>query len=123
MVTSHPYLDIKRAFQVLVDLLPQVRLAGEEESESISYEINLVIQFKVRKLSQKLGLPPETQDHLQRKLSKNLYRTYLWLYLIFQEMESQIELSIDQLTITIETIPPTVDDAYAKILDKIKTKD
>ena len=123
VVTSRPYLDIERAFQVLVDSLPQVRLTGEEESESISYEINLVIQFKVRELSKNLGLNLETQDHLQRKLSKNLHRTYLWLYLIFQEMESQTELSIDQLITTIETIPPTVDDAYAKILDKIKTKD
>ena len=82
-----------------------------------------MIRFKVRELSRKLSLDWRTEEHLQTRLSKILHRTYLWLYLIFDEMESQTELGKDQLITTIETIPPTVDNAYAKILDKIKTKD
>ena len=123
LVTSRPYSNIERAFKELTDEFPQVRLAGEDESESISHEIDLVIEAKVKEIGKRLDLEQSTQSFLLARLLKIGHRTYLWLHLIFQELESQIETTRDQLEATIEEIPETVELAYTAILNKIKVGD
>jgi len=41
---------MKRRFQPLTSAVPTVRLAGEEETESISQEIEKVIKAKVQEI-------------------------------------------------------------------------
>ena len=50
LVTSRPYTDVERAFEGLTNELSSVRLAGEDESESIAHDTSIFIQAKVEAL-------------------------------------------------------------------------
>ena len=47
LVTSYPYFDIEHRFKKLVKDIPTIRLASEEETMSISREIDIVIKAQV----------------------------------------------------------------------------
>ena len=82
MATSRPYREIESAFSPCT-----IRLTGEDESESISKEINMVIEVKVDELAARLGLGPSREwfeDDLKRHLLAIPHRTYLWLHLILE---------------------------------------
>ena len=116
LVTSRPYSNIERDFRELTDQFPCVRIAGEDETESISHEINLVIEAKVEEIGKRLDLDISTQSFLLARLLGIEHRTFVWLHLILHELENQFEA-------TIERIPETVDQAYSAILNKIKIAD
>ena len=61
LLTSRPYIDIKRRFWHLEYNLPIIHLKGEnkEEIAKISYEINIVIRSRVVDISRTLELSPE----------------------------------------------------------------
>lgn len=52
LLTSRPYEQITSGFQSLVELFPHMRIPGEDESPTISEEINAVIEHRVRRLGQ-----------------------------------------------------------------------
>ncbi|KAL4926580.1 uncharacterized protein BDV17DRAFT_151158 [Aspergillus undulatus] len=77
LITSRPYIDIERRFEDLIRNFPTIRLAGEEESEAISREIDTVIQWKVSKLALELKLNTTEQTTLETELLSMPHRTYL----------------------------------------------
>ena len=119
LVTSRPEYDIVREFKAL----KKVRLCGEEESANISQEINLVIGHKVKELGAKMDLAKSEELTLLEKLQAVPQRTYLWLYLTFETIEKQLELSKHEIMTITSTIPQSVDEAYTKILDKSPNKE
>lgn len=125
LVTSRPYSDIERNFKELTDTLPQIRLAGEDEYESISQEIDLVIRNKCKGLESKLDLDESTKLALEEKLleTPERNRTYLWLHLTFDELEHLEEPTENQVIATISTLPSSVDEAYTAILNKSRQKE
>ena len=122
-VTSRPDFSIVRDFMALTDTMSEVRLRGEEESEQISREIDLVIKFKVEQLEKKLSLRRKEKEELLANLSKVSQRTYLWLYLTFDDIERQLEITKDEIAVIAKTIPEDVDKAYTRILDKSPNKE
>ena len=118
LVTSRPYFDIERHFRPLTSAFPSVRLSGEEESESISREIEEVIKVKVSEIGRTLDLAISVQMSLQKKLLSVANRTYLWLKLIFDVILNQLQVTEKRLLAAINTLPDTVDKAYTAILDK-----
>jgi hypothetical protein len=126
LVTSRPYHDIERRFAGLTSNMPTIRLAGEEETESISREINLVISANVQKLGIELKLDDSVQSSLEKALLNIEHRTYLWLKLIFEVISQRLGVTEKKLLGTIGTIPSTVGDAYEAILgrstDKLLTR-
>lgn len=123
LATSRPYQSIERRFRTLVDTLPRFRLAGEEETDSIKEEIDLVIKDRVAQLRHDLDLEGKVAENLELKLLSMDHRTYLWLKLVLFELENNFSGSTSKkLSAFVEVIPHTVAEAYEAILDKSTDK-
>lgn len=123
LVTSRPYQVIERKFRTLENTLPQIRLAGEDEMDSIKKEIDLVIKDKVRGLRNDLELDSRVAEDLEFKLLGMDHRTYLWLKLVLFELENNFSASTSKkLLAFIKVIPKSVEDAYEAILNRSTDK-
>jgi hypothetical protein len=122
LVTSRPYEDIQRHFRSLTKYFPTIRLKGEQESDAISQEINLVIrECLVPKISVELDLSSAIEDSLLDTLLKVPNRTYLWLHLITDEIrKTSGSTSAKGLGKLLSSIPKSVDEAYDKILNRAR---
>jgi hypothetical protein len=89
LLTCRPYESIVSRFGSLLRIFPNLRIPGEEESETISCEVNYVITYRVNQLSQKKNLSPEVGRQLGEGLRKTPHRTYLWVYLVFNYLEEE----------------------------------
>jgi len=118
LVTSRPDFNIIRNFQDLTNARSEVRLRGEEESEQVSREIDLVIGHKVEDLGSKMDLSESDKSSLRENLSRTPHRTYLWLYLTLDFIGKKLEFTKDEIAVIAKTIPQDVDDAYTEILNK-----
>ena len=121
LVTSRPNTSIGDQFW-LHDIDPaSIQLMGENEAEieAIRVEIRLVIEEKVKQfnnLRRRKGIDDDAHIEILECLNGVENRTYLWVSLIFPELERHAGLSKKKLLGAIHTIPKTVDDAYEKIL-------
>ncbi|KAH8778226.1 hypothetical protein F5882DRAFT_298010, partial [Hyaloscypha sp. PMI_1271] len=124
LVTSRPYEHIVSEFRELVDAFPHIHIPGEESSETISQEVNLVIKSRVEKLAKEKNLKAEIKDHLKQRLLEIPHRTYLWVYLVFDFLKSDVfkktRRGIDS---TIDTLPESVNQAYEGILSRSKDQE
>ena len=119
LVTSRPYLDIQALFSSLTAKWPQIRLKGEEESDQIKKEIDIVIEIRMKQLAEKVGLSPEVHQRFQTQLLQMENRTYLWLHLVLDDIHTTLNESLQPEAESIKPIPSTVDAAYAKILARV----
>ncbi|KAF7513467.1 hypothetical protein GJ744_008761 [Endocarpon pusillum] len=122
LVTSRPYDHIERPFNKITIDCPTIRLAGEEENELISAEIDIVTRVWVSQLSIELGLPLDLQEKLLTRLMHIENRTYLWLYLVFEEIRNSLRRTMKSYYKLIRELPESVDKAYEDILNKSKNK-
>lgn len=100
-----------------------IQLTGEREVESqaISSEIDLYVAEKIRgfkNLRSYRQIHDDAHDILKQKISSIENRTYLWVALIFPELEKNAGLSKTRLSSIIDQIPTTVQEAYEKILNR-----
>lgn len=115
LLTARPYYRITSKFQEFLEEFPKIRIPGEHEDQSqkISKEINLVINYRVTKLD----LKKPFKEYLKQRLLEIQHRTYLWVHLIFEHFTTRLikrtETAIDN---TIRTLPESLDDAYEAIL-------
>ncbi|KAI0972316.1 hypothetical protein F4678DRAFT_57683 [Xylaria arbuscula] len=125
LLTSRPYVRIKRDFQILENRLPTIHLSGEDQVEvdKISKEIDIFIKHKANELSAILQLEPEEREILQNELTQVPNRTYLWVSLIFDAMSSVIGITKASLRANIRKIPKTVEAIYEKILRNSSDQD
>jgi hypothetical protein len=121
LLTSRPYDSIVYEFQELLEAFPYIRIPGEEESETISQEVNCVIRHQVNLLAKEKRLTAEIENHLEEKLLGIPHRTYLWVYLVFDYLKSQdFKKTKKGIELPITTLPESVNQAYDKILSKSK---
>ena len=115
LVTSRPYYNIEESFDHLT-----IRLAGEDESEAVQREIDLVIKDRVPRVSRQLRLDSVTQNVLQQRLLDTENRTYLWLHLILEDIvKRSFKVKTPQrMEKFLEMLPATVHDAYERILEQ-----
>ncbi|RYP75529.1 hypothetical protein DL770_007382 [Monosporascus sp. CRB-9-2] len=120
LLTSRPYVDIKRRFRHLECDLPTIHLKGENEEEitKISHEIDMVIRSRVMDISRTLELGLEEQNVLVEELTLVQSRTYLWVHLVFDEIQNGILLTPGKIRSEVRNIPSTVSEAYNRILSK-----
>ncbi|RYP18847.1 hypothetical protein DL767_009749 [Monosporascus sp. MG133] len=120
LLTSRPYVDIKRRFRHLECDLPTIHLKGENEEEiaKISHEIDMVIKSRVMDISRTLELGLEEQNVLVKELTLVQSRTYLWVHLVFDEIQNGILLTPGKIRSEVRNIPRTVSEAYNRILSK-----
>ena len=117
LLTSRPYSQIMTEFQDLLDAFPRVHIPGEEHSEAISQEVNLVIKQRANRS----GLSDSVRDHLTKKLLEVSHRTYLWVYLVFDHLKTEsFKKTAKGVESAITTLPKNVNEAYERILNKSK---
>ncbi|RDL30807.1 uncharacterized protein BP5553_10152 [Venustampulla echinocandica] len=124
LVTSRSLLNIERKFNRLSLKIPEIRLAGEDETDRARDEIILAIEDELVKIQQELQLSQESISDLRKEISKVKHRTYLWLKLIFEltRKDPQSVTKIGRRKI-IDALPESVDADYIAILDKIPEND
>ena len=124
LVTSRPYSYIGTYFNGEIEDMTSISLKGEEESENISREIDLVIRHEVPKLA-KAREPPLTlqvQDNLIERLTTISHRTYLWLHLILEEIREGLSSTSTGLRKIISSMPRSIEEAYEKILARVEER-
>jgi hypothetical protein len=95
LLTSRPYGGIRQGFQPLeIPGLPVIYLSGESdvEMEKISREIDVFIKARVRNIGARLKLRDDEQDLLLRELMSISNRTYLWVHLTLDLIESDVDI-------------------------------
>ncbi|KAB8212112.1 ankyrin repeat-containing domain protein [Aspergillus parasiticus] len=118
-ITSRPYLEIQTLFASLTNAWPQIRLRGEEESDQIMKEIDIVIEIKMQQLAREAGLSPEVHKKFETQLLQMANRTYLWLHLALEDIRATLNNSLQPDTESIRNIPSSVNAAYANILARV----
>ncbi|KAF4213269.1 hypothetical protein CNMCM5878_000164 [Aspergillus fumigatiaffinis] len=123
LLTCRPYESVVSRFGSLLPTFPNIRIPGEEESETISHEVNNVITHRVNQLSQKKNLSPEVREKLDEGLRKTPHRTYLWVYLVFNYLEEEdFKKTAKGAESALKIIPRSVNAAYEQILNKSKDR-
>ncbi|KAK5071394.1 hypothetical protein LTR70_010588 [Exophiala xenobiotica] len=120
LVTSRPYDNIRAGFQKTLDNLPTIQLRGEEENEQIHQEIDLAIRMRVAQLAKDLKLHRPIKEQLETRLLEMEHRTYLWLYLAIEGIYETYQNSFRPEEAAIKSLPSTVENAYEKILSRVK---
>ncbi|KAH7111571.1 ankyrin repeat-containing domain protein [Dactylonectria macrodidyma] len=124
LLTSRPYEQIVSRFCCLLDDLQKNRIPGEEESKTISQEVNRVITHRVNHLSEKKRLSPQIKSHLEKRLQETTHRTYLWVYLVFDYLENEsFKKTLKGIESAIATLPMSINEAYEQILHKSNAKE
>lgn len=123
IIVSRPYSSIGDAFWEENPNVASVQLMGESEAEmeAIRVEIDLVITEKVKLFNSRRlrkGVDDDAHLALQKELRGIENRTYLWVALIFPELEKKAGLATSKLLQLIKTIPKSVDEAYERILNQ-----
>jgi len=123
LVTSRPLQPIVDEFNTMSKDLSTIHLAGEEDTDQIKHEIDLVIQDELEKIQQKWRLDDKALSPLRKELCKAEHRTYLWLKLIFDLIRKDVESITKRGRQKIfGTIPSSVDAAYTRILNQSTDK-
>jgi ankyrin repeat protein len=119
LMTSRPYEQIVAKFRGLFDSFPRIHIPGEEESEAISQEVNRVIKYRVERLTEEMRLTNEVKNYLTDRLIRTEHRTYLWVYLVFDNIKTEgfkkTKKGIEEAT---KSLPKSVNEAYERILAK-----
>lgn len=92
IIASRPSNDIKHAF----DVLPTIRLRGEDEPEAISQDVELVIEHHIENATRR-GIPREVLADVRAGLIKGADRTFLWTTLVIGLLETKKGASIREL--------------------------
>ncbi|KFY46703.1 hypothetical protein V494_00367 [Pseudogymnoascus sp. VKM F-4513 (FW-928)] len=121
LLTSRPYEQIVSEFQGMLNTFPYIRIPGEEESDSISLEVNHVILHKLKQLAEKKKLSENVSHRLESLFLGISHRTYLWVYLVFNYlMGEEFKKTSKGVDTIMELMPKTINEAYEQILNKSK---
>ncbi|OAL48192.1 purine and uridine phosphorylase, partial [Pyrenochaeta sp. DS3sAY3a] len=119
LMTSRPYEHVVAKTYSLSEAFPYLRIPGEDESETISQEVNCVIKYRVDEFAEQKKLSDEIKACLKEQLLKMDHRTYLWVYLVFDHLENlRFKRTAKGMASTFSQLPKTVNQAYEQILNK-----
>ena len=118
LITSRQYHDIEVRFRRLTGMAGYIQLDGDERSEEISQEINLVIKDSVPRVASSLS--ENDQAKVIEHLGNIPHRTYLWFHLMLKEIEHKVVAygTERRLASIIKKLPTSVYDAYERILER-----
>ena len=88
LLTSRPYRNIRAQFHSLIRRFSTIHLSGDDESDLIKEEIDLVIHSEVSAIASERCFDRETEDFLLTQLLSIENRTYLWLHLILDQIRN-----------------------------------
>jgi ankyrin repeat protein len=120
LVTSRRYWSIESEFESLVHGIPSIHVSGEDLSERIRAEIDVVIKARVSRLKfSGTKAQPQLLHHLLRV--KN--RTYLWVHLVLEILRKKPRIDTRTVENFMKNPPNTLYKAYDAILDKCSDLD
>lgn len=131
ILTSRPNTTIGNDFMGECSSVASIKLMGEGEIEMavIEKEISLVINKKIENFRDKRrqwGIHDDTHQTISGKIARIENRTYLWVALIFPELDRYVKSHQSALLQAIKSIPSTLEEAYERILscsrDKARAK-
>ena len=119
LLTSRPYQEIVTQFGRMKGSL-YVHIPGNDKSKEISEEVNLVIRYRCQKLYEDGRIYEDARDKLLSKLLAQPHNTYLFVYLVFKELEKQghYKQTKKELERRLRDLPDSVDQAYENILNR-----
>ena len=118
LVTSRPYDDLEWRFQEISTFSTYLRLDGDEKSQMIGEEINLVIDHEMPRIAR--GFSVQHCERISKRLKEMDNRNYLWLFLTLSIITASRSKygkmsSIDSL---LSSLPSKISDAYEEILSR-----
>lgn len=118
LVTSRPYDDLELKFERLSGVSTYMRFDGDEKTERIGEEINLVIDVKMPDIIG--GFDHEERKRICDRLKEMENRTYLWLHLTFdiiKKSPSNFRRKSDVESL-LSNLPVKISDAYDRVLKR-----
>lgn len=118
LVTSRPYDHIESQFERLTNASSYIHFDGDDQSEKIGQEINLVIDHKISSIARSFS--PDDRNRIAGRLKGMENRTYLWLFLTFDIIEKSrsVYSKASKIETLLSNLPLKISDAYEKILAK-----
>jgi len=114
LITSRPSVSIADVFESL----QEVRLKAEDETDSISKDVAVVVQHRLYETLQRFCTPEPIIEKLKNKLIKHAGNTFLWVSLVLKMIEDSAEASEEALDRIIKDLPDGLDGIYEKILQQ-----
>ncbi|RMZ79876.1 hypothetical protein DV737_g3201, partial [Chaetothyriales sp. CBS 132003] len=116
LITSRPYDDLEWAFGKYPTTAAYWRFDGDEKSDQISQEIDLVIDARVQDIA--AGFTDDGKRQISERLKSTKNRTYLWLHLTFDIIQNTPSRysKLSDIQKLLSDLPSEVSDAYEKIL-------
>ncbi|OAP54807.1 hypothetical protein AYL99_11255 [Fonsecaea erecta] len=118
LITSRPNSDIDGKFRLLGPEVNFIVFAGDDRSDLISQEINLVIDQRMPEVVPRLDSASRCvlADHLKGMQ----HRTYLWLHLVMEEIRLRFasHATVKRIETLLQQLPTSVVDAYENILGR-----
>ncbi|KAI8227165.1 Vegetative incompatibility protein HET-E-1 [Colletotrichum sp. SAR 10_77] len=112
IVTSRPWPSIETRFRYL----SCVRLRGENETSSLSRDIEMMVQAKVGKLRVEGTITPEACSILETTLAQGADRTFLWASLVLETISKLPSRKLSAVKSTLEDTPADLDQLYETAL-------
>jgi hypothetical protein len=101
-------------------------LRAEDETDGIIDDIERAVKARVKTIGSMNTITEATLADLEKRLINNADRTFLWVTLILDIIESSDECSISDINQTVSTLPNEVDAVYNDILrhsrDEVKAR-
>ena len=116
LMTSRPYDDLEFSFKKFSGLSSYLRFDGDDKSDRISDEINLVIDDRLKPLTD--GFAHNDREAIRERLKLARNRTYLWLYLTFESIEQKRSNRRTDIEKLLEELSQTVAEKYEKLLSR-----
>lgn len=119
IITSRPYENLLGRFASIPNAFT-LRL-GDTELADINSEINTVIDHRLKELETRSWNPllGGAADKLRVRLKASENRTYLWLRLVLEILEKDLDRREESSLGVLDRLPETVNDAYSEQLGRI----
>ena len=126
LITSRPDKHLLNAVFTIFGSQPfnliQVKGENDHETSILGEEINVVIEQNVERFHRTrkaLSINDTVHEDLRKRIFEFKNRTYLWVSIVFSELQSKASSSKDDLLRTLQTLPAKVETAYESCLGRI----
>ncbi|CVL07152.1 uncharacterized protein FMAN_15292 [Fusarium mangiferae] len=114
---------IVRELRELGEDLTRLHIAAEEHMGAIREDISHYIDSEMARVRLKLCLSDEVCSVVRAKLAQNTNRTYLWVSLVFREIERSRGKTVKKILKMIDDLPNTVEGIYETILEDVEDRE
>ena len=112
LITSRPWPEIEAQF----GYDSTIRLRGEDETNAVANDLDMVITHRINELRNKHILNSETSEIVEKVLRDKADGTFLWVSLVLESITSIRSRKIGAIEKKLRAIPKTLDEMYLQAL-------